>query len=288
MTQIIYDMSEVEYHALDAISATQLKMAATGSLYDLKQYLEGQYRGTKDQRIGWLCHMKVNTPGDWERVAFPPDSLTEGIMTKDGKRALKPMQTLEYENRLRKWEEANVGKIHVTQKEYMDAERIAAALTDSLCFTECTATEVVVLFDFMGVPAKCRIDGEVEQDGIFDIYDWKFMTGTRDFQHKLIRYGYHLQGAFYKRAYETAGRKVGKFYLVAVDKKTADPAYTVCAPMSNDLLALGGRECEYWFNRIQEAKQTNFWPAADSPGEWDIPGWYTSPTDLQTPEAWIP
>lgn len=288
-TQVIYDMPESEYHELPYLSATQLKRAATGSLADLRRYLDGQDVGTKAQRDGWLAHMRVNSPLDWARVAYPDeDALCEGIKTADGKESLKPKQTAEYKRRLQQWDWEHAGAIRVTHDEFLQAERLAAALTESPCYHECSSYEVVVLFDFMGAQAKCRIDGEYEQDGVFDLYDWKFMQGTRDFQHVLMRYGYHMQAAFYLHGYQQAGRQTGKFYLVGIDKQTADPNYTVCAPLSQDLLDLGLRECQHWYGRIVEAQQTGIWPGAESPAEWTIPAWYRSAVDLQAPVAWTP
>lgn len=293
-TEIIYDMPESEYYALPYLSATQLKIASRDGLAELRKYLDQESVGTKAQRMGWLCHMRVNSPQDWAKVAHPPQSLCEGIKTKDGKPSARPKTTAEYEKRLLEWELDNQDKIRVSEEEYLQTERITAALLESSCYQECSATEVVILFDFMGEQAKCRVDGELLlENGAYDLYDWKFVAGTRAFASKIFDYRYHMQGAFYLYAYDQVNRQPGKFYLVGIDKETCDPNYTTCAPLSQGSLELGLRECVYWHRQIQHARQTDHWPGVEPPDEWTIPGWYRSPlidpaANVETDAAWTP
>lgn len=304
-TEVIYDMPESEYYALPYMAATQLKIASSDGLAKLRKYLDGASTGTKAQRIGWLAHMRVNSPSDWANVMYPPASMAEGIETADGKAAKKPKQTKAYEERLIQWELEHPRAIRVTEEEYLETERIADALLRSTCYQEPTATEIVVLFDFLGEQAKCRVDGELAiGDGTYWIYDWKFVAGTRNFNSKVFDYRYHMQMAFYREAYRSLGREVPTFineegvecsrcYLVAIDKETADPSYTVCAPVSEEDMQLGLRECQYWLGRIREARASGYWPGVESPGAWRRPGFYKSPCldwslVTEPDEAWTP
>ena len=305
-TELIYDMPESEYHRLDYLSASQLKTASRDGLAKLKDYLEGNGPETKALRTGWLAHMRVNSPSDWARVAYPPEELEEGIETADGKPAKKPRQTKEYEKRLVEWEVKNPHAIRVSRDEYETTERIAGALLQSTCYREPSATEIVVLFDFLGEQAKCRIDAELENpDGSFWIYDWKFVAGTRNFNSKVFDFRWHMQMAFYREAYRAAGRDVTSYIsddgvecsgclLVGIDKETSDPRYTVCAPVREDDMALGLRECQYWLGHIREARRTGQWPGVESPSSWRRPGFYRSPCldpslELEPePNPWTP
>lgn len=291
--EIVWDMPETEYHQLQRLSATHLKTAATRSLADLKKYYEGEGPTSEGYWMGWLCHLKANCPQEWDkRVVYPPSSLTEGILTSDGKESKRPTQTLEYARRYNEWEESqDRGAICVSEKDYLEAERITAALTESECYAECDAVEVVVLFDFFGEPAKCRIDGVKQVDGtLYDLYDWKFVKDTRKFWQDIWNYCYHIQTGFYEYGWKQAGMDCRHFCLVGVDKKRADPNYTVCAPMKEEDQQLGVDEALYWLGRIREARQTGVWPGAESPDYWSRPAWYRSPLDLRTLETteWTP
>lgn len=284
-----YGMSDTDYHALPGISATQLKTAALHGLAELKRALDGIPTTTKAQRIGWLCHLRVNSPEDWARVAYPPAELTDGITTATGKESKRPTATAEYQRRLTEWEEQHPNAIRITREELLEVERITDALICSSCYKQCDDYEVVILFEFMGMQAKARLDGEVYMGfDHYDIYDWKFVTGTRDFGHKLIKWGYHMQAAFYLEACRAIGDQAGKFYLVGIDKETASPAYTVCAPVSQELLDIGLEQCRVWAEKIKEAKATDCWPGADSPSEWQVPTWYRHQLDQQVSDFWMP
>ena len=291
--EVIYGMPESEYHAIDRMSASQLKTAATQSLEKLKEYRDGQAEDKKELRIGTFCHMRVNSPSDWANVVYEPRDLIDGIETAPGVKATKPRATKEYKRRKAEWLAANQGKTIITPADYEVVDGCYHALINSPCYQLPSACEIVVLFTWQGIACKARIDAELKlAPNLYSIFDWKFMEGTVDFGNKIMRYGYHMQMAFYREAYLEAGRGVSDCILAAVDKETRSPGYTVCAPMSRRLLALGLAECQHWLHEVQQAELLDVWPGPpprpegiESPDEWDIPRWYHSPVALPLVDA---
>jgi hypothetical protein len=271
--EIIYNMPEEEYHSLNRLSASLLKTGyCSGSLSEVRKYMQGNSKSSKALRLGWLSHMRVNCPHEWsEKVRCPEADLIEGILTSKGEPAKDPLRTSSYAKRKQEWIASNPGKIIVTQDELDACESYAFALMRSECYKKPTNTEVTVLFSFHGEPAKCRIDAEIQLPGTdaYDIYDWKFVRTVKDFGYQIHKYGWHLQAAFYKYAYEEAGRIVRGFHYVGIDKTNPYPEYTVCAPMCQDFVADGMQECINWQYLISKAKKYDYWPASVSPQKWE-------------------
>ena len=274
---IHYDVGDSDYYGdRSRWSATLLKSAAVNGLASAKAILDGVDKGSKAMREGWLAHLAVQFPDEFNRkCVVPPEDLKEGIKNADGSEPKYPERTKQYGLRVSEWEDANPNVFRVTAKERKDTLEDREALHKSTCWRDQDHQEAVVYFQFEGMSYKCRIDGICNNpDGSVALYDWKFVSGTRDFHSKIFRYGYHMQGALYTYAMQEAGFDVDGFYLVGVDKQTRDPAYTVCAPLSQDAIDLGLSECSKWHKRIEYSIATDYWPACEAPEEWGIPKWY--------------
>lgn len=290
MAEIIRGMPEEEYFSLKLLSASLLRTARMNGMAAARQSLMGQQPESEAMRLGWLCHLRVNQPDQWAaRVAREPEELAKGIRTKTGKDSVKPKATDEYRQRFRDWVSSQDGRICLSDETYDQVQRIAQTLLDSACYTQCDSHEVVILFDFNGTPAKCRIDGELfDRDyGAWHVYDWKFMESTRNFNWQIMKYGYHLQAAFYLEACKAVGRDNTRFHLVGINKTTCDGNDIVCAPCGQGLVELGLLECLHYHDRIKQCQLTDYWPGADSPVEWDVPrGYFFQPEVGEA--AWTP
>lgn len=265
MARIIYDMPEGRYYGdKTRWSASLLKAAAYGGLGNAKNMLDGVDTDSKAMREGRLAHLAVCCPTEWdELVVYPPEDLKEGVLDARGNVPKKPMATLEYSRRVKAWKKAMPEKIHVTKREYENALKHHHALTNSACWSEPTAHEIVVHFDYNECEYKCRVDAERNNgDGSYDLYDWKFMggrTGVEDFHEKIMLYNYHMQAWLYKFAYQQARRTVRNFIMVGVDKRTCDPNHTVCIPLDDEELLKGQQDCDYWHRRIEYAIAMDDW-----------------------------
>ena len=275
--KVFKNMSDSDYYGdKTRWSASMLKSARVNGLASVKAMMEGEDKGSKAMREGWLAHLAVQFPVEFgEKCKVPPPDLKEGITNADGSTPKYPERTKAYAEAKTKWEMENPDIVSVTQKEMDATIKYREALWNSPCWRECDEQEVAVHFVFENAAYKARIDGiAYNDDDTVSLYDWKFVSGTRDFGSKIFRYGYHMQGALYTHAFELAGYKVKGFYLVGIDKQTADPSFTVCAPLSQSALDTGLEECRTWHNNILTSMATGYWPSVDSPESWDVPGWY--------------
>ena len=245
-------------------SATLLKSAAYGGLGAAKKILEGVDIDSKAMREGRLAHLAVCCPKEWdELVVYPPEDLKEGVLDSRGNVPAIPERTKQYSERVEKWKKACPDKMHVTKREHDNALKYHAALVNSPCWSEPTNHEIVAHFEFEGRPYKARIDAERNNgDGSYTLYDWKFIggrTGTEDFADKVELYNYYMQASLYRYAYQQAGRVVSDFILVGVDKRTCDPAHTVCLAVSDQKFEEGINDCRLWHHRIEAAQAFDYW-----------------------------
>ncbi len=275
--KVFQGMKEEDYYGdKSRMSASLLKTAKVNGLASARKMMLGQDKGSKAMREGWLAHLAVQFPDEFDvKCQTPPEDLKEGILNADGSAPKYPERTKAYAKAKTEWEINNPDIIPVTKKEMEATLSYREALWGSPCWRECDEQEIVVHFDFEDREYKARIDGiAVNDDGSVSLYDWKFVAGTRDFGSKIFRYAYHMQGALYSYAFEQAGYVVDSFFLVGVDKQTCCPSYTVCAPLSKEALDLGIRECRTWHEAILCSIATGYWPSVESPDKWEVPSWY--------------
>lgn len=276
-TEVIHGMQDEDYYTTSdgRLTATMVKLAATKNLYAVKQYLDGTEEPTDAMRMSWLCHLKALEPEVWRaKVVHPPDSILEGILTKDGKQAAKPKSTSEYKARLQAWEFEQGDKITVTKEEYDDVTQIVDAYEQSDCHRLPTETEVAILYEFEGIPMKSKLDAVVDYGFGVDILDLKFLRTTKGLVRSVFKYGYHIQMALYREAARCAGLNPDSMVIGGIDKTTRSARDVVCSPMSEEALELGLEEAAYWVKRIKHCMKTGIWPGNEAPLEITVPDWY--------------
>lgn len=83
-------------------------------------------------------------------------------------------------------------------------------------------TELVCVSQFGGTLVKCKIDATVQGNQKF-LLDLKTTSMDRDlFENSVIKYGYHVQGAWYHDIYEQLTGESLPVMLLCVDKATCD------------------------------------------------------------------
>lgn len=186
--KITKGMPEREYHALDRMSASRLKVLEHGTPAHLTAVLM-EDRNTEAMRIGSALHCLALTPSLFsEQFAVAPD--VDG-RTKEGKQAMADFRL-------------TLGdRTELKAGEYEDARNMAAAVaahpSASKILAACPLRELTVTGEIEGIPAKCRIDLYSESGIIADLKTIGKTASPRNCAAYAVEYGVWLQMALYRR-----------------------------------------------------------------------------------------
>lgn len=204
---IRHDLTNEEYHAHPAISASDVKAV---HLKSLRHWQLQPRRESTAFDMGSAVHALVLEPEKDLVRCGPADR--RGTAWKDAKLA------------------ADLdGFILLPQGEYDLAKNIAHAanmqMPEWLDRPRIAEGSVFALDSITGVDIKCRPDIYIEADGL--VCDLKTCTSAspRSFARDVHQYGYALQAAFYLRTLQEAGLLAERFVFFAIEK---EPPFAAC------------------------------------------------------------
>jgi hypothetical protein len=131
-------------------------------------------------------------------------------------------------------------------------------------------TEGVVLFEIDGVLCKAKID-LFAHGFVIDLKSTKDAS-PESFQRDFVKYGYHVQGAFYRRAARAAGLDCRGFAIIATEN--AAPFCSAVYELSENALRLGDQLINKLLPVWQECRQTDQYPGyPEIITTLDLPAW---------------
>ena len=204
---IRHDLTNREYHAHPAISASDIK---TAHLKSIAHWRHGVRKESTAFDLGTAVHAMVLEP-EKELVRRGPA-----------------------DRRGDKWKHAKMAAdfddiLLLPEAEYDLAEVIAqSVIAHTPAWLDVPRTVEASIFasdPITGVDIKCRPDIYIEADGL--IVDLKTCASAspRIFTRDVHAYGYNLQAAFYLRTLRAAGLPAERFLFLAAEK---EPPYAVC------------------------------------------------------------
>ena len=250
-------ISNEEYHADPAISASQLKEIGRSPFHYWKRYVDpdrSPSEPTAAMRLGSLAHCAVLEPNELlQRYAVGPDR-----RTKEGKATAEKMLA--------------DGIEPVSASDFEQALSIAAAVhshpTAGLLLGMSGQAEQSFWWDDIatGLRCKCRpdwFDGET-------IVDLKTCQDASPalFAAAVGRFSYQLQAAHY-----LCGTLAKRFVFVAVEKSA--PYAVGCYELDAEAMVHGSVLRHNALQRIQDCRAINSWPSYTDDGiqTLQLPGW---------------
>lgn len=245
------DMPAPEYHAIQALSASGLRLLRKSPAHYYGAVLDParpQQEPTAAMRAGTLMHLCLFEPERVGALAVRPDGL-DG-RTKDGKA----------------WTAEHAGREIVAAADLATAQAQAAAVRavpelgalmahgygESSAFWQDPAT---------GVLCKCRPDWvSPAGDGVI-LVDGKTCqdASPEGFGRSVWTYAYHLQAAHYVAGFEAAsGQRVHGFVFAAVE--SAYPHVAAAYMLFDDVLEAARREVRRLAHLYAECKRAGHWP----------------------------
>ena len=254
---IRHDLTNREYHAHPAISASDIK---TAHLKSIAHWRHGVRRESTAFDLGSAVHAMVLEP-EKELVRRGPA-----------------------DRRGDKWRDAKLaadldGIILLPDAEYDIAETIAGAaiaqMPEWMDRPRITEASFFALDSVTGMNIKCRPDIYIESEGL--VVDLKTCTSAspRLFSRDVHNYGYALQAAFYLRVLQEAGFDARRFVFLAVEK---EPPFAACVhEIDPDYLLVCDAIITQTLLKIQQADRSgNYdtgWPEVNIIGQ---PAWMTA------------
>ena len=263
MNEIIRNMPDAEYHAIDRISNSRLsRMLPTPA--HCKEHMDNPPEATDNLVMGRYFHA----------LTLEPDSVAECyiVQPKIDRRTKKGKA--DYENFLLLAGEKQVVKQDMVDTALAMRESIILHPAAGKLISESKDKELTLLWDddATGAPMKAKLDAV--RDGV--IIDLKSCddASPKGFQRSIAKYGYHRQAALYSDAYtQVVGEPPKGFVFIAVEKK---PPYAVaCYVLSREDIARGLTDYRELLVRYVDCEFENNWHGYSGMiEEIELPKWF--------------
>ena len=241
----ILKMPDREYHAIkDRCSASVLKPLRKSPAH--MQAAANNSEESESMALGSLFHCMVLEPEELSARYIKAEKFDR--RTAAGKIAAEKFAT------------ENKGKIIVDPEDWEKADIMADSarshtkagkLLDAAAFVE-----GVVLFEIDGIPCKAKLD-LFAHGFVIDLKSTKDAS-PESFQRDFVKYGYHIQGAFYRRAARAAGLDCRGFAIIATENNS--PYCSAVYELSENALRLGDQIINKLLPVWQECRQTDQYP----------------------------
>lgn len=270
---VIHDLPEEQYHGTKALISKSALDIAARSLYHYRYSLDVHQDEDADAlRIGHAFHAATLEPDLLDsKVIVMPDF---GPMQSSKNRALRDA-----------WiDEEAAGKTWLKQHEFDHV----IAMRDAVHRHPAARTvmrrgraEVTAVWTDpeTGLRCKSRADWLSSMDGVFVDLKSAIDASPGGFRRAAANNRYHVQDAFYSRAFEENNIHIANFVFVVVEK---EPPHAVAVYQLDDTARLKGEELYMAELRaLREAIDSDVWPGyGDSVQDLRLPGWATM--DLPT------
>lgn len=222
-------------------SSTALRQMLISPL-QYRHYIRQGREDTDTLRIGRAVHTATLEPMQF---------LREYVLWEGGRRAGKAWEEFQAEHEGKTILKPELYDPAVAMAEAIKAHPVAGAL-----FTGAGRNELSIQWRHSsGMVCKARIDRL--GDALIDIKTARDIT-PHSFGAASIRYGYHVQLAYYADAVKAAGLGTLPVRLVVVEK--APPYDVVVYDIDDAQLDLGRQEYERALQLIKDCRLTNSWP----------------------------
>lgn len=260
------------YLQWDAVSNSKLSLAARSAAHYKQGFGD---ETTPALRLGSLTHCGVLEPLQLSNryVVEPAFASMPENVDKKGERSFSHATTFVKEAR-KQFADANSRKTVVSQAEYDKVVGIATSLhkenkvRELMSFGDAEVS-LVWIDDETGLTCKCRVDWLQVTFSDVLVVDLKTCRDAMRFDYAIRDYGYHRQGAFYRRGISAVLGRLSRHWLISVEPEA--PFCSRTAPVSERTLAYGDEAISKALRLVAECKKTGVWPGYPSPDEWDLP-----------------
>ena len=238
-----YGVSFSDYCAHGGLNASTLKALVNGTPADCLWAAGRPQNDTSSMAVGRLTHSMI----------FEADKVKEEFaLFDDGTR------------RGAKWEafkKRHANRTILNAKEWGDAETMAVAVLKSKAAQSVLgggAGEVSAFWDRNGIQCKARTDYYVPGKVILDLKTSAYPVSPQAFPSTCVKYGYHLQAAFYVDGIFRLTKERLPFIFIAVE---SFPPHKVSVMRASDrFLAKGEEEVNRTVDIYRRCRETNNWP----------------------------
>lgn len=124
-----------------------------------------------------------------------------------------------------------------------------------------------------GQARKALFDGvDVSRNLVIDIKTTSAPLTPHSMAGEVVKWGYHLQAAWYRQGYRTAHGADPAFWFVFVESSA--PHAVVCFQLTDDDLDAAELECERMAAVWQRCTDSGVWPGPRMPERLALPRWY--------------
>jgi len=267
MRGIYSDISNKDYHEIEAISASGMKLLRRTPAH----YKCSLHEETPALKTGSALHCAVLEPERFSLEYIEAPDIDK--RTKEGKKAFAELEAS--------------GKIALTKEEYTNVTGMAKSIHSHEIAGQLVIggrAEHSIFWDKnillnggaeVAVPCKARPDFIKESDGCYHIIDIKTAEDARPyaFTRAAYDYGYHIQAAHYFNGCTSIlDMPVGEFAFIVVEKK---PPYAVVVYVANqDFMNVGQSQCSQLISLYAKCSAEDKWPAyTDEIIELGVPAW---------------
>lgn len=254
------------YHGYRRVNASRLKSLHSSALVYAEEYVHGTAPNKESDALRWgtLVHLWAeqwpNFSADTLAVAEP------SMVTATG--SLSAAKSKEWVASLRE------DQFPVTPVEEQRFWRQVAQIENNPAAVELFEAsperlrEFNLLFEWLGVECKCRIDGATP-DCIYDIKTTRDAHPPSQFGRSAANWHYHIQAAFYLHAAKLAGWKhhSPKFIVTS----NVYPFHCSVMHFPEEVLAHADELCESLLQELTLRQRLNWWTPRDYGTSVEIP-----------------
>ena len=273
-----------EYHAVDAASASRLRIIHTSTPRHLRQKLDHPEPPTVDMIIGTLVHHRILEPTKLPEhlVVTPPEFAVVPDDYKGGKDKPKPGESIPWAWKwgfCQKWREQqeSAGFVVLSQDDIDTIDAASESIQrhpEARELFEGAETEVSLFWraklDGQFVDCKARLDALPAGEWMPDLKTCADAS-KYGFQRSAMSNGYPLQCAFYDDGWRLLGDNRFKgFKFVAYEKPSRLVNVHRCTP---ELMAWGREKYMAALATYIRCVSSGEWPGYVGEVEFDLPAW---------------
>ena len=276
------------YKNWPCVNASLLKAASRTAAHALC-YLTEPRKPSKALRFGSFAHAgRLEPLAITQRYAVMPDFANDPANVTDSGKPSTSVQT--------KWCKEQVGQWQLTigNREIVTAEEFARfeAMNKILCadrhahemLNAWGPVEVAIVWDDPETNIRCMARADKLDKAQFRIVDYKTTGDLLKFADSIVRYGYDLQGAFYRDGAAAATGVDWTFAIVA--QESAAPHCVQAAELDDDHMAAGRKLYRAAIERLAVACLTDEWPGYGDP-DWRRPHWAPGQEEEESLGDWL-
>ncbi len=254
--QIIYDFPESEYHALASVGSSTVKSMAISPAYYRQQQIAMEAKDKTAFAVGSMFHAAILEPEKENLFIAKPEGLDR--RTREGKAAWA------------EFEELSEGRTILSTKDYENCIAMIDSFRQTNAYKKMFAGDIKTEVSIFNNERKCRFDLlKKSPKGFYVAYDLKTAAelpqNEIEWQRFFIKWGYHIQHAWYCEVARRAGIEVKAFHFAVVCKK---PPYDYAVvTLDNDFIELGEIKAEQAYQLYLRCNKEDRWP-----GQFELSG----------------